>query len=358
MDWLEQAAKLNSEWLAVQKKMVDTYMSNGQADASQMTGQGMGSSQTAMDAFSQYSDFGKKMSQQYAQFMTPVKQKSLEDYVGEASQAFQENYQSAWDKSRSMWNQFGGDMPQEADATLDSVMGPQAWWNKLYDPAQFGGAKMPEMPQFDMQKFNMPDMSAFKMGEMPSFKVGDMPTFAGLTNYDKKLVTAVDEWQSLQKEIANYAYVVMSAWLEAHTKFQKELETVMKSEEGTKGWREVVDFWQKTADKALMEMHRSEDFLKAQKGLIEASAAYRLAEQTVADETNKALHIPTRSEIDDLHRKVYELSKELRNVKKDMRSMKEELESLKAAPPKKASARKAPAKRATTTRSNATKDSK
>lgn len=353
MDWLEQAAKLNSEWLAVQKKMVDTYMSNGQVDAGQMTGQGMGSQKASMDAFSQYSDFGKKMSQQYAQFMTPVKQKSLEDYVNEASQVFQDNYGSAWEKSRSMWGQFSGEMPQEADATLDSVMGPQAWWKKLYDPAQFGGSAMPDMPSFEM-----PDMSAFKMGEMPSFKVGDMPSFAGLTNYDKKLVNVVDEWQALQKEIANYAYVVMSAWLEAHTKFQQELETVMKSEEGTKGWREVVDFWQKTADKALMEMHRSEDFLKAQKGMIEASAAYRLAEQTVADETNKALHIPTRSEIDDLHRKVYELSKELRNVKKDMRAMKEELDSVKKAPAKKAPARKAPAKRAASSRSTATKDSK
>lgn len=315
MDWLEQAAKLNSEWMTVQKKMVDTLMQNQDQATSSGASAETNSGFPNMDGVAQMSEFNERIMSQYVKFMTPVKQKSVDDYMSEANKALYENYQAAWGKTQSMWSDMGGEMPNAFNETMASAMGPQAWWSKLFDPAQFQGLKMTELP-----------------------------SFAGLTNYDTKVATAVDEWQDLQKEISNYAYVVMKAWLEAHTRFQGELEEVMKSEDGTKGWREVMDFWQQTADKTLMEMHRSEDFLKAQKGLIEASAAYRMAEQTVADETNKAMHIPTRSEIDELHKKVYELSKELRALKKEMRGLVES-SAPKTAPARKAGPKKAPAAR-------------
>ena len=63
-------------------------------------------------------------------------------------------------------------------------------------------------------------------------------------------------------------------------------------------------------------MHRSEAFLQAQKALIKANAEYRLQEQDVAEVICETMHIPTRQEVDDLHKTVTDLRRELRSLKK------------------------------------------
>ena len=61
------------------------------------------------------------------------------------------------------------------------------------------------------------------------------------------------------------------------------------------------------ANKALLEMHRSEEFLEAQRRMTRSSTEYRLAEREIAEAFCEMHHIPTRTEMDEMQRAVTEL---------------------------------------------------
>lgn len=281
MDWLEQATQLGNGWINAQQQLINEWTASTASGKNQSDG---------------FTDAGRKLAQQYLEMLTPVKPKTFDDYVADASGIAFSHYQQAWEQSQALWRQFGFAAEEEkAPPPVQELFGPSAWWSQLFSEAPFSG------------------------------RLSDLPSFAGITNYDKKMALAIDEWQTLQSEIANYAFIVANVWMQANKQLQTHLEELLASESGLSSWQQVVDFWQKTSEKSLMEMYRSEEFLKAQKSLMEASTAYRKAEQSIAEETGKALHLPTRSEVDELHQKVYDLSKELRTLKKEIRNIKSDL---------------------------------
>jgi class III poly(R)-hydroxyalkanoic acid synthase PhaE subunit len=147
----------------------------------------------------------------------------------------------------------------------------------------------------------------------------DNPAFAGVTNLDRKLASAADKWNTLQKEISDYSNIVMQTWVKAYEEFCDDTEEKIKSEIPPTSWKDLTDNWLNIANQALVEMQKSEGYLATQKKAIDANSEYRLAEQTIVEEYCKLYHLPTRSEIDDLHKKVYELNKELRELRKAKR---------------------------------------
>ena len=311
MDWMEQASALNQQWLEAQQKLIKEFVNAGTQKSEP---------NPAKTPLSMFTDTGKKLAKQYVQLLTPVKPKTIDDYVGDANKMLQDNYQEAWFKSQEIWRKFGLGSEEKADqgeapeGTLQDLFGPQGWWKQLFSPELFDG------------------------------KLSDLPSFAGVTSFDKKMALAVDEWQALQNQISNYAFIVMNTWLAANAQFQSEIEGAAASSDNSQGWNDLLASWQKTSDKALMEMYRSDDFLKAQKSLMEASAAYRMAEQSIAEEAGKALHLPTRSEVDELHKKVYTLNKEIRILKKELESLKAGSEKPKTATRRKTASRKSTTK--------------
>ena len=65
--------------------------------------------------------------------------------------------------------------------------------------------------------------------------------------------------------------------------------------------------------------HRTPEFLDAQRRLTRSSTECRLAEREIMEAYCEMHHIPTRTEVDELARAVYELRRELRAMKRDAR---------------------------------------
>jgi hypothetical protein len=63
-------------------------------------------------------------------------------------------------------------------------------------------------------------------------------------------------------------------------------------------------------------MHRSREFLEAQRRMTRTSTEYRLAEREIAEAFCEMHHIPTRTEMDETQRVVTELRRELRALKR------------------------------------------
>lgn len=145
-------------------------------------------------------------------------------------------------------------------------------------------------------------------------KLTEGPTYATLWDLDRKLLALQKLWSEQAADTQRYWEVVQRAWTDALARFTKTLSD-SKGEPITSG-RALLDLWLATANKALVEMHRSKEFLEAQRKVTRSSAEYRLAEREIAEAWCEAHHIPTRTEVDELQRTVAELRRELRALKR------------------------------------------
>jgi hypothetical protein len=141
------------------------------------------------------------------------------------------------------------------------------------------------------------------------------PLFSGISDLDNRVAKAMDGWLDLGEKNNDYYEVLLKSWMSAYEKFITHLNELGEEKQSISP-KKLLEIWSVIADEELMVMHRSESFLQAQKSLIKANAEYRLQEQDVAEVICETMHIPTRKEVDDLHKTVTELRRELRSLKK------------------------------------------
>ena len=69
-------------------------------------------------------------------------------------------------------------------------------------------------------------------------------------------------------------------------------------------------------------MFRSEEYIHLQGQLVNAATAYKLREREIVDAFLKASHLPSRSELDEGYRRIYELRKEVKELRKAVQEIK------------------------------------
>jgi hypothetical protein len=130
---------------------------------------------------------------------------------------------------------------------------------------------------------------------------------------------------------------VHKAWNAAFQRFTKALSSDPQVS-AKLTWRGLTDKWLAVANDTLIEVHRSEKFIEAQRHMLRAASDRHLQERKIAEAWCEAGHIPTRSEIDELQRHVVELRREVRLLRRATPAG--------ATPAPAVGARKAPARRA------------
>ena len=180
-----------------------------------------------------------------------------------------------------------GSWPQGGGVDADAL-------KKLFDPAEWKRAG-----------------SHFDMGLE---KLTEGPTYATLWDLDRRMLKAQKLWVERARDVEAYYEIVQGAWNKTMQRFMKELNNP-KGEAITNG-RGLLDLWLSIAHGALLEMHRSKEFLEAQRRMTRSSAEYQLAEREIAEAFCEMHHIPTRGEMDDVERTVTQLRRELRALKR------------------------------------------
>jgi len=169
---------------------------------------------------------------------------------------------------------------------------------KLFDPAEWKRAG-----------------SHFDMGIE---KLTEGPTYATLWDVDRKMLSVQKLWMEHARDVERYWEVVQGAWNQALTRFMKTVNDTKGAP--IKSGRELLDLWLATANGALLEMHRSKEFLEAQRRMTRSSTEYRLAEREIAEAFCEMHHIPTRTEMDEMQKAVTELRREVRALARAMPS--------------------------------------
>ena len=185
------------------------------------------------------------------------------------------------------------------------------------------------------------------------------PLFSGISDVDNRIAKAMDAWLELGEKNNDYYEVLLKNWIKAYERFLEHLKTLESEDTENLSPRKLVELWSSIANEEMMLMHRSEEFLQAQKQLIKASAEYRLYEQEIAEVICEALHVPTRKEVDDLHKTVTELRRELRTLKQQVNAGTSVSKDATAKTTRKAATAKKPTKKkaATTKTTTAKKNS-
>lgn len=172
--------------------------------------------------------------------------------------------------------------------------------------------------------------SGFEIMDQVFRKLVNGPEFADIGMLEKKMLKSGEDWQNFKDAGQHYQEVISAAWLRAYNHFSDEFMDSL-NEEST-GSEEMLKRWLKIADEELVNTLRSDEFLDAQREFFAAGSSYRLKYQEFVDMWCDNHGIPTRSEVDDLHKIIYDLRREVRTLKRNI----EKSESKKAAPKKKA----------------------
>jgi len=185
--------------------------------------------------------------------------------------------------------------------------------------------------------------SGFEMMDSVFRKLVNGPEFADIGMMEKKLLKSGQDWQAFRDASHRFQDVISSAWLRAYQHFSDEFFDRMKDD--NVGSEETLQRWLKIADEEMVKTLRSPEFLAAQKELFSTGTAYKLKYREFAEMWCESHTIPTRSEVDDMHKLIYELRREVRSLKRKIDKQQEtRVKATTAKPKAKKKAAKAKAK--------------
>ena len=198
----------------------------------------------------------------------------------------------SWASATALSTALGGALRggEGADATASAVLArifdPQAW---LGGTAEF-------------------DATLNRMAEGPQL--------ADLWQSERLFGALFTAWAALRRAQARHQSVMLDAWTRAAGTFAKEANARAGRGERFASARDMMQGWIETANAVLLDVQRSDAFLKSQREVIKASTDLRLAQQRVAAFTSEIYGQPTRAELDDVHRSLTELRREVRAMRR------------------------------------------
>jgi HAMP domain-containing protein len=149
-------------------------------------------------------------------------------------------------------------------------------------------------------------------------RLAQTPTFAHLWDLDQKFAGVAGAWTRLHLSNLAYRALVARAWTTAQ---QRLLARSAKAQAAPppKGspdvdWRANLDAGLSELNGALLELMRSDEYLKAQRQLMSAGMDMRDQLRHVGEDMAELFQLPGRTEVDDLTRSVADMRRELRRV--------------------------------------------
>lgn len=131
-----------------------------------------------------------------------------------------------------------------------------------------------------------------------------------------KLLRAFDAWAKLYRSSADFQVVLANVQVQSFEELMRELVTRAEKGDTVKDWRQFQQLWGQVADSVFERAFCNEENLKIRGRFLNSLNTYRIQQQALMDVWMKAMNMPLRSEIDEVHKTVYELRKEVKSLKK------------------------------------------
>jgi class III poly(R)-hydroxyalkanoic acid synthase PhaE subunit len=139
----------------------------------------------------------------------------------------------------------------------------------------------------------------------------------GLTReFNEKFQQGFDAWVAWQLATLEYQGVVNQIWEKAFEKFFQDLLSLAEKGEIIESLRDLILLWTRGAEEVFTENFRGETYVLAQGKMLNASMKYRERERAILETFLNLYNLPTRSELDEAHRRIYELRKQVKALQK------------------------------------------
>jgi polyhydroxyalkanoate synthase subunit PhaE len=142
------------------------------------------------------------------------------------------------------------------------------------------------------------------------------PRLADVGGLERQMVELMDLYVAVQAATRAYETVVASAWTKASQRFAEDISQRAQIGKGLRPGKEALEVWMDIANQTLVETHRSAEFLTAQRDLLRTGMDFLLAERRLFEQLVEPVGLPTRTEIDEVHRSVWELKRRVRELER------------------------------------------
>ena len=152
------------------------------------------------------------------------------------------------------------------------------------------------------------------------------PILGPSREFNGKLLRAFDAWTDLYRASIDYQAVLASIQVNSFEQLMQELIKQAEVEivkgandkQQTNNWRYFQTVWTEVADRVFQEAFCQEENLKIRGKFLNSLNIYRLRQQELTELWMKLMNVPVpvRSEVDEIHKNIYELRKEVKRLKK------------------------------------------
>lgn len=147
-------------------------------------------------------------------------------------------------------------------------------------------------------------------------QVFGLPHLADMMNVDMQAFRLLEPSLELLRIKQDYLLVAGELSVETCQRFQRRLEEARAQGQQFEGVGEVLDTWNAVVDETLIEFNRSTSFSELQKRFLRATMRHRLEQRNLTEKVCELYDMPTRSEVDELHRKMHDLRREVRRLRR------------------------------------------
>lgn len=150
----------------------------------------------------------------------------------------------------------------------------------------------------------------------------DAPRLADLFDLERRYASVMRRWVDLRQRSLEHQRVLLQAWMQAG----QTCLTGLAGRAGAEGKplepKQALALWTEIGNREMLQTQRSEAFLGTQREMIRASTELRLAQSELSEHIGKQYGLPTRSEVDDVHRSMTEMRRELRRTRRELDALK------------------------------------
>ncbi|MGF1445262.1 MAG: poly(R)-hydroxyalkanoic acid synthase subunit PhaE [Pikeienuella sp.] len=137
------------------------------------------------------------------------------------------------------------------------------------------------------------------------------PQFAETAEHWRGIVSGLREWIAYLAAVEQMKAVLAEAWIRAFRHFA-EAASDLPGE--ALSWTPLLQLWREISGRVANETHRSPEFLAAFRDLLAAETALRRGVRARMEVMAELVGLPTRRELDDVHRSLHALRRELRRM--------------------------------------------
>jgi len=146
--------------------------------------------------------------------------------------------------------------------------------------------------------------------------LADIPSVGVTREHQAKILRAFDAFVDLRKVMLEFNQITVGALNKAVENVMEKLVAMSEKGEKIKTVRDLNRLWLDSADEVFTRMYASEEYLELQRKLSTTGMTYKIMQQDVIEMVLKGLNLPTRRELDDAYKTLYELRKEVKALKK------------------------------------------